>query len=576
MHAKVALLLFRSDKSKEHTLRLIVSTGNWTRQTLEESLDLFWSVDLPFADIRDHAQEHADCLAAWDFMQYVQKLYKPLLPTGLVGAPTYSETAEARDRFIDQLRVLSQKKPRPKCIPRFMDNRKQPFVAQLAEKIAALDNKHGNGNPRRRNYLAMGSGFFEGDSGGMLPSVLEKIEKKLHDAEVLTQKPKTDLIVDPDACQSIAPAWSVIKEQGWTIRRATAPDFFGNSYRKLHAKFLFSARYAETSKRFGAPWVYLGSGNLTKQGFTTKLPGGNLEAGVLFEPEPLFWDEDRKPPEAWVRNVLPLSRSKECILKNQEQLLTSGHGMEEHPAVFYAAPVSLFLWQKEDKVLQALESPETDEVYEVYSVDGHRCPRLPSGIYSWEGGGKPSEVEIRWREKRAMVPVMDEYGRIGARDLQPVQSLSEAWILLAEFPAFPEIDGDGRNPVSEGGDADPDSRSAATPASSYPVRSMMELLEHIAEKQTGLREADWPLWCSRLEMTLVQAADCPEAKTFREWEINPLTPLREACFVPPFAEEEEEYREPYLSALRKAEQAWRVAGKEFMSLGGSNNTRGGK
>ena len=41
LHAKIALLGFRHAESSDRwRLRLIVSTGNWTRQTLEESLDL--------------------------------------------------------------------------------------------------------------------------------------------------------------------------------------------------------------------------------------------------------------------------------------------------------------------------------------------------------------------------------------------------------------------------------------------------------------------------------------------------------------------------------------------------------
>lgn len=41
LHAKVALLGFRHEPDpKRWRLRLIVSTENWTRQTLEESLDL--------------------------------------------------------------------------------------------------------------------------------------------------------------------------------------------------------------------------------------------------------------------------------------------------------------------------------------------------------------------------------------------------------------------------------------------------------------------------------------------------------------------------------------------------------
>src|ERR1039458_1019894 len=41
LHAKLALLGFRhTSDARQWRLRLIVSTGNWTRQTLEDSLDL--------------------------------------------------------------------------------------------------------------------------------------------------------------------------------------------------------------------------------------------------------------------------------------------------------------------------------------------------------------------------------------------------------------------------------------------------------------------------------------------------------------------------------------------------------
>ena len=47
LHAKVAILGFRSNaNSEDWMIRLIVCTGNWTRKTLEESLDLAWYVEI--------------------------------------------------------------------------------------------------------------------------------------------------------------------------------------------------------------------------------------------------------------------------------------------------------------------------------------------------------------------------------------------------------------------------------------------------------------------------------------------------------------------------------------------------
>ena len=53
LHAKLALLGFRhTSDARQWRLRLIVSTGNWTRQTLEESLDLAWRIDLCDQDLK--------------------------------------------------------------------------------------------------------------------------------------------------------------------------------------------------------------------------------------------------------------------------------------------------------------------------------------------------------------------------------------------------------------------------------------------------------------------------------------------------------------------------------------------
>jgi len=60
-------------------LRLLVSTGNWTRQTLEENLDLMWRIDItseslihPDADIK---QDCADIKAAWNLLVWIQQLF---------------------------------------------------------------------------------------------------------------------------------------------------------------------------------------------------------------------------------------------------------------------------------------------------------------------------------------------------------------------------------------------------------------------------------------------------------------------------------------------------------------------
>ena len=80
LHAKFALLGFRGPGEDAWRLRLIVSTGNWTRQTVEESLDLAWSIDIDAAELAapddgDLAARCADVKAAWGLLDFLQGLF---------------------------------------------------------------------------------------------------------------------------------------------------------------------------------------------------------------------------------------------------------------------------------------------------------------------------------------------------------------------------------------------------------------------------------------------------------------------------------------------------------------------
>ena len=73
LHAKVALLAFRHilDANKWQ-LRLIVSTGNWTRGTLEDSLDLVWRIDLSNENLKAVPHACADVKAAWKMLDWLR------------------------------------------------------------------------------------------------------------------------------------------------------------------------------------------------------------------------------------------------------------------------------------------------------------------------------------------------------------------------------------------------------------------------------------------------------------------------------------------------------------------------
>lgn len=552
LHAKVAVLGFQGINS--FALRVIVSTGNWTRQTLEESLDLAWHLDLlsKDADTEGVRQDRTDLAAAWDFLSSLQESFDLRLLERAAGKDNESTDAVAKlTAWIGQI-TKGDRGYRP----RFFDSRKRSLYAQLPDLV-----QHHAGDVRR-NYLALGSGFFEGEGAGdvFVPGrILEVLQKN----KLVTASCDKDLFVNPLACQAVAERQSWIEKKGWTIRAARAPAYFGTAPRALHAKFIFSANAREGSNRCGGAWVYLGSGNLTNPGFMNKAgSGGNLEAGVVFAPETLRWSMEGMKDNGVdvVTNLLPIHWDD--AKKTPLPMLQPGQDMPERDAAFVAAPVALFLWDERSEGASLTPQGEVLGKFELLDPDGRPCERLADSSFAWPSK-RPRQVTVAWpaegNARTASVPVIDRYGRYCAADL-PALDLEEAWIHLANFPMPPEDE-----ELAGGDSADAidgilaDGVALAIPPSAYPIRRMMVLVEDIAAKQVAIAEADWAMWCNRLEQVLTQAKDSAVVRAFQSIALNPLRPLFAPAFRPAFAvtvQMQEGAR--YEAALNAAIAAWQL------------------
>lgn len=563
LHAKVALLGFNHiARDGRWLLRLIVSTGNWTRQTLEESLDLAWSIEIRSEELLsgndDLALRCADMQAGWSTLIYLQKYYD----TRVLDAARSSDLSETRVSS-DALAGWVSKCVRhagPKV--RYRDNRSASFLDQLCGAI----NMHAPST--KRNYIAMGSGFFESATTrgmGNVPTVLEMIVARLIADGLLTKLPDVDLYVNPAACQAVAGSASAIRARDWKLRPAsTMPSVFGpNSQRVLHAKFLFSAQQRVDDLRCHRPWVYLGSGNLTGPGFANKMSGhgGNLEAGVIFVPEELEWPQEEPTRSSLALNhFLPIQRHSEIGAANT---LGTGTPMPPRSAPFLAPPLAWLAWQAVAAGGQLIAPYETADAYEILDPDGQPCSR--SGpIISWSGSC-PRQVGIRWQSgaqpSQCWIPIMDELGRLASAALGAMR-FDEAWSALENFPAAvnegiddDDEDEDGNEPRGPG--KGPPAASGVAP---YPVRQMMELVERIAARQTEVVVADWTAWCARLEQTLSRVGDSTVLAYFRTLGLNPLSPLRVPAFRPDFAESGETPEgRLYEAVLDRIDTQWQTA-----------------
>ncbi len=565
LHAKVALLGFRHEQAPEQwRLRLLVSTGNWTRQTLERSLDLAWSVEFGAEDLAsrepEKLQDRADVLAAWDLLKWLM----PLFDLRALAAESRSLTSLSRDEFADWCeRMPRGNLPRP----RFFDSRSSSLLRQLPGQVRR------HAGEANRNTLVLGSGFYESGDSERAPVALVRIVDKLREAAVVTGSCEVNVIVEPTSCQAVATALPAMREKGWHVWPAGQPEFLGRPTRSLHAKFVFASGCRNSNTCLNG-WLYLGSGNLTGPGFLEACPGGNLEAGVVVGEESLYWytsaDLPKElhrykgrdfPPELWVGNRLPLQWHRE-VLDAQE--LQGGPGMPDRPTAFEVPPVAWCRYlPAHDPLPGRLLLPAHDVALEVLDTESAVCTPIGPQEVAWPGAPQPSAV-VRWhedgRELQCSIPVIDAAGRIAALEL-PKLDLESAWWQLQQFPQPPAEEDTG----ADGREFEPGMAlaPAASPAATDSVvRTMMRVVESIADKQVGLAQAEWDTWCISLEQALRQAADCVAVKAFAEQlKLNPLDVLRQECSVPAFAcDAQSPQRKRYFAVMDVIAICWGVRG----------------
>lgn len=573
LHAKVALLGFRRLDGEGWCIRLVVSTGNWTQQTVEDSLDLGWSIEVHSAEVSEGSDDTedlglrcADVRAAADFLEWVRKRFdmRLLSPPSVDGV---GPTAKAREQ-LDAWLAVCAKAAGPR--QRFFDNRSESLLLQL---VPLIDQHAPQG---ARNFLAFGSGFYEAPTAKSdVPSVLTRIEGTLREARLLTQSPSVHVYVNEDACQAVATSMLAIQNRGWKVFAPNRCEtLYGrDSRRALHAKFLFSGWWRD--RNCSKIWIYLGSGNLTGPGFCSRisLSNGNLEAGVVFGVDSLPWlsaEGGGKAEVDSITSLLPLHYEGSPL--SDQTPPAPGAAMQERPQPFVLFPVAWLQWQEAEGG-GTLCPPEAVfvEGLEVFAVDRQPCQRATGG-WHW-AGSMPRQVTVRWSGVERATPVVDAFGRIAAGAL-PALQLEDISALLENFPALPPSDDptEDDNPASDLVDGSPlgEQLAVETTKASSPmaIRSMMLQLERIAQIQTEVAAQDWEAWCHRLEQTLVQAATSATLKEFLTLGINPLSALLDESFRPDYAVDAETLAgKAYEDAIARVGVVWKV--NSLPALGGS-------
>lgn len=530
LHAKFALLHFKSeDTNQKDIIRLLVCTGNWTSETISESLDLIFQCELESDSFNittnSMVQYRADIAKAWDLMKFIRTHFDYSLVTSEKTGLSCTRYKAFED-LMEKIRT-----PR-NCPPRFFDNREK----SLYEQLPGLIRKHCR--EAARNYLAIGAGFFEeaGKKKGV-PSVILKIEEKLTSERLLTKNPCKELYVNPKSCQSVATNKDAIAESNWCIKAGQDPlNRKGYNPRNLHAKFIFSANTQPDKPAISSGWLYMGSGNITRAGFMNRMSrhAGNLEAGIILDPGQLKWKSRTRRPENqtdYLEDRLPLNTETTHEFGSGE--LQPGSGYIHKEKQYEAPPVSWFNFDCSGDNNLILPAPSAVNIpYHPMMPGGERCTPQGKG-WIWTGPA-PTMVEVCWGKgwnKQAYVPVLDDAGRLAAKEVIAC-NLDEAIWLLEHNNSHDDIDGD----VMEEDTTAVTHVQGNTKTSQYPVRRMMKLVEVIASRQLKEPVHNWSIWCQDLLQILLRLRGSEELIQFRkDWGINPLSPLWNKVFRPSFA-----------------------------------------
>ncbi|UWQ39916.1 hypothetical protein K3718_09975 [Leisingera aquaemixtae] len=509
LHAKVALMGFRQRGGEGYVIRLAVTTGNWTGDPLSTSIDLFWSIDVDCAD--PGLQDCADVRAAWDLFTWLRTK----------GDCSLIEREYDGRRPDDLLAEYVGRLPASDARPRFFDSRTKGLMPQVVARI---------GGSRRRDWLVVGSGYFEGGEN-LRDTVPERLEANLRGEGKLHSDSWRELVLNPDACQGLAKASGRLRENGWTLHVPQSRPHGAGA--KLHAKFVLSATWKEKGPCAGS--VYLGSGNMTPAGFERAASsGGNLEAGVVLDlPEGLTC---REKGASSIYGLLPIGGAE----IEEKAVLQGGPDFERPDEPDVLPQVAYLLWRggtlsAPDEAVARVVGPD-----DVVATTPCAWPQTPPAFVSLAEGG--------WR-----VPVIAE----GALVVPPPCDLTVEDILagLSGFPEPAESDSDedgapGEEPVLIEGD-----QAQEAAPTTYALRRMMGLLARLSLVQAKTSERDWPRWCRELRQKLCAITEQEEAMLgyFRQAGADPLPVLLDQRMIPDGAD-----KALLEAALRDVAARWKL------------------
>lgn len=542
LHAKLLWLVFRHTTTDQPLLRVVVSTGNWTKSGAERLVDLVWLTECcpqQTAQAQVMRQEAADCQAAATFLREVAHYFF------VAKVPPYQALLE------QSLRPLEAVTDVPLPPSRLIDSLNASLGQQIKDRLQR----------RRLNFVLAGSGFFERptlakDGTPNEPEVLSFLA-----GLISSSRTHRHVVVNPRCAGAVADWHAATRPdtRSWTVHASASP--LEKDARNLHAKFaLFANVTGKAPLRRGATYanslLYLGSGNLSRQGFLSSWRDveGNIELGVLID-LPADLSTDR------IRGALPIGDEIDAVT-----VLETGDDESEPQVIPTPPPVVAVIGDREGRwypqwaeepVLVRLRLGERE--YSVgpteLFVDDPALGAVTSAAV--QTGSTPSEPWVG-------IPVIDSTGGVCRQPFTTMPfdelllSLSDWKNIFEDGEANADIDEDGSN-----GGPTPKGRGDDAGRDQFPISRAAMLVEQIAQVHDALAPHEVPAWLRRLEALLTEAVDVALLSAWRTLQLDLLASLTEpafcpACLVDPQTTQLQALRDDYLNLLTRVRTRWQM------------------
>jgi hypothetical protein len=547
MHAKVALLGFADEKfAAPTTFRLVVSTGNWTRETWGNGaqIDMFWSTECQVGSGTTRTDAFADTSAALTFFdRLMQGLYSP--------SANHLAAQPLAMGWLTQWRALLGQEGRQRK-SRFVHSLDKSLFAQIKQRFP----------DDGVSQLVAGSGFWEqpGREAGAKPEVLKKLDE-------LTVRGDRYLVANPQQAGAIA-HWVAANPKTarparidcWTLCTPRDPlqtkKTIGRTF--LHAKYIAGlTRVAATQSDKGTmTFLYVGSGNLSRAGLLSKAAlsstsapaqgAGNVEAGVILV-------DKQEVPRVWSA----LACGDEL---SDGQIKAMEPGTDEQILKPQAPPPVLFAQVVADR-LQLIRSTDAAGPLELrLEAVG---PWIDVGAANNELPLKGNVPPIVWvrvppaseDETAAVyeVPVLSEDG-VCCRQAPNALEIDDVLEALLAFPsAGPHL------PDPETSPAPTVPSRASTTASRYPLKVIAALIEAIAQRNTVLTQEQFPVWLSQLRFLLLEQVSEADRDAIRRAGINLFPALLTPGFAPAWLKEAPQLQAAYQTLVDDIAASWTPA-----------------